>query len=403
MVYAPRTSHPSICSNLVDRLHFLWTTIEQWKVSIALNNNALMTACGFKYRGHDFGWTRNPAYLRGQNLSWFATSTPTDKATDALLITSVNDRYLSLLMRGRDLHFATKEFWNSMFDILGPMICWISSFPIHNHLTFLIPQLGLYHAPHNEPCTACGSLQHEAFRCYKANPRNMYRFPPDEGWPNGSIPEKWLQTYAGTPSPPFPRQTSILYPSRKPPVVRPLLPPSSPQAAVSSALNYPPQYRPPPCPCGPSTSRTTRPPMSDSGSPFTPSPPPDPSTSSFPHPSILMKLCDESQNPTVAGASPPSPPISPTAFIPVSQPEIPQPEILGYLRTLSSLPETSPVTGTSPPPFHRLLPPPLHLLHPSPLRHGSHPWNPDSPPTPPIFPSHTILDPHRVIFHPSLH
>jgi hypothetical protein len=79
---------------LVDRLQFLWTTIEQWKVSLAWNHNALMTACGYIYRGHDFGWIRNLGHLRGQNLSWFMNSTTEYSAIDTPRISSVHDRYL---------------------------------------------------------------------------------------------------------------------------------------------------------------------------------------------------------------------------------------------------------------------------------------------------------------------
>jgi hypothetical protein len=38
---------------LIDRLQFLWQTIEQCKVSLALKHNALMTAYGYTYKGHD--------------------------------------------------------------------------------------------------------------------------------------------------------------------------------------------------------------------------------------------------------------------------------------------------------------------------------------------------------------
>jgi hypothetical protein len=42
--------------SLVERLRFLWRILEQWKVSIAVTYNPLMTACVYMYQGHDFGW-----------------------------------------------------------------------------------------------------------------------------------------------------------------------------------------------------------------------------------------------------------------------------------------------------------------------------------------------------------
>jgi hypothetical protein len=41
---------------LVDHLRFLWRILQQWKVSISVTYNPLMTACGYIYQGHDFGW-----------------------------------------------------------------------------------------------------------------------------------------------------------------------------------------------------------------------------------------------------------------------------------------------------------------------------------------------------------
>jgi hypothetical protein len=39
-----------------DHLEHLWRTLEQWKTSIAVTYNPLMTATGYFYQGHDFGW-----------------------------------------------------------------------------------------------------------------------------------------------------------------------------------------------------------------------------------------------------------------------------------------------------------------------------------------------------------
>jgi hypothetical protein len=144
---------------LVDRLQFLWTTIEQWKVSLAWNYNALLIACGCIYQGHDFGWIRSPAQLRGQNLLWFLNSTADDSVKDTPQVASVQDRYHSLLLRGRDLHIVTAEFRNSMSHIFGPMLSWIPSFPISNR-TFTIPSLHHYHVPKDATCDACSSTNH---------------------------------------------------------------------------------------------------------------------------------------------------------------------------------------------------------------------------------------------------
>jgi hypothetical protein len=42
--------------DLVLRLTLLCTLIENWKVSLAVTYNPLMTALGFTYQGHDFEW-----------------------------------------------------------------------------------------------------------------------------------------------------------------------------------------------------------------------------------------------------------------------------------------------------------------------------------------------------------
>jgi hypothetical protein len=42
--------------DLVQRLALLYTLLENWKVSIAITYNPLMTAMGYTYQGHDFGW-----------------------------------------------------------------------------------------------------------------------------------------------------------------------------------------------------------------------------------------------------------------------------------------------------------------------------------------------------------
>jgi hypothetical protein len=52
---------------LIDRLQFLWKTIEQTKVSLALHNGALMSAFSYTYKGHDSGWS--PGEIYGQDLA----------------------------------------------------------------------------------------------------------------------------------------------------------------------------------------------------------------------------------------------------------------------------------------------------------------------------------------------
>jgi hypothetical protein len=54
--------------SLVDRLKFLWRILEEWKVSNAFTHNPLMTACGYIYQGHDFGWKHCGS--RVQDILW---------------------------------------------------------------------------------------------------------------------------------------------------------------------------------------------------------------------------------------------------------------------------------------------------------------------------------------------
>jgi hypothetical protein len=42
--------------DLVQRLTLLYTLLENWKVSLAITYNPLMTAMGYIYQGHNFGW-----------------------------------------------------------------------------------------------------------------------------------------------------------------------------------------------------------------------------------------------------------------------------------------------------------------------------------------------------------
>jgi hypothetical protein len=55
---------PTATQDLVQRLAFLYTLLENWKVSIATTYNPLMTAMGYEYMGHDYGWSEAPVYRK---------------------------------------------------------------------------------------------------------------------------------------------------------------------------------------------------------------------------------------------------------------------------------------------------------------------------------------------------
>jgi hypothetical protein len=76
----------------------------------------------------------------------------------------------------------------------SPMPCWMPSFDISDP-SLTIPPLPTYHAHNGERCTHCDGHQHEENRCYSKDPRNMYRYPPNKGWPNGAIPELYIRMF----------------------------------------------------------------------------------------------------------------------------------------------------------------------------------------------------------------
>jgi hypothetical protein len=93
----------------------------------------------------------------------------------------------------------TEEFRYAMSHTFGPVLCWIPSFEISDSIDHIPPLLN-YHAPDGHHCAHCNGYLHEAYRCYMKDPRNMYRYPPNKGWPNGDIPVQYLLLYK-TPTP----------------------------------------------------------------------------------------------------------------------------------------------------------------------------------------------------------
>jgi hypothetical protein len=179
---------------LIDRLHFIWKSIEQNKVSLALHHNARMTACGYTYKGHDFGCNREQGTFSKQDQFWYSTATRQDSAIDNPIVPGVNAKYKLLRNLTIQVRHTAKNFRNSMFETFGPMLCWVPPFPIYDILLpFPLLPPSSYQAE-SDPCTECDSKTHDAFRCYKSNLRNTYRYPPNRGWPGGKIPDQLLRS-----------------------------------------------------------------------------------------------------------------------------------------------------------------------------------------------------------------
>jgi hypothetical protein len=179
---------------LIDRLHFIWKSIEQNKVSLALHHNSRMTACGYTYKGHDFGWNRELGRLSQQDQIWYSTSTIKDFVLDDTIVAGVIAKYKLLRDLTIQVRHTTKTFRHFMSKTFGPMLCWAPSFPIYDTLLpFPLLPPSSYQAQ-GEHCIECDSTTHDASRCYISNLRNLYRYPPNAGWPGGKIPEPVLRS-----------------------------------------------------------------------------------------------------------------------------------------------------------------------------------------------------------------
>jgi hypothetical protein len=66
--------------SLVNRLRFLWRILKQWKVSIAVTYNPLMTACGYIYQGHDFGCRHYGGLVH--NILWPQQASTSQEVSD---------------------------------------------------------------------------------------------------------------------------------------------------------------------------------------------------------------------------------------------------------------------------------------------------------------------------------
>ena len=115
---------PTATQDLVQRLAFLYTLLENWKVSIATTYNPLMTAMGCEYLGHDYGWSEAPL-RRGlpdhRDTPWssiYSSSHQLNK--DAVQAKHTYDLYKQLLGHTASLHLTTTEFRRAMSLLSGP-------------------------------------------------------------------------------------------------------------------------------------------------------------------------------------------------------------------------------------------------------------------------------------------
>jgi hypothetical protein len=128
---------------LIDRLHFIWMSIEQSKVSLALHHNARMNACGYIYKGHDFGWNREPGRLSKHDQAWYSTATPQDSTMNDAIVAGFNIKYMHLMDLTMHVRNTTIKFRNSMSRTFGPMPCWLPHFSTYDMRlpSPLLPQL----------------------------------------------------------------------------------------------------------------------------------------------------------------------------------------------------------------------------------------------------------------------
>jgi hypothetical protein len=109
--------------------------------------------------------------------------------------------YRTLLGQSAALTVTTTEFRQAMSLAFGPDPNWALPCNIAQP-SLEIPPLLNYFAPPGEKCSHCNLSFHEEHRCYSKDPRNMYRYPPNDGWSNGIIPPWYIRTY-NKPRPAF--------------------------------------------------------------------------------------------------------------------------------------------------------------------------------------------------------
>jgi hypothetical protein len=90
--------------------------LKNWKVSLAVTYNPLMSAFGYIYRGHDFGWQQ-----LGQSTSWSTIpSIPQQISKDLEDANKVFILYKTLLGQSTALLVTTTESRQAMSYAFGP-------------------------------------------------------------------------------------------------------------------------------------------------------------------------------------------------------------------------------------------------------------------------------------------
>jgi hypothetical protein len=134
-----RSPLPASIQDLVQRIAFLYTLLENWKVSIATTYNPLMTAMGYEYMGHDYGWSEAPVYQKDlstrKNFGQLDLPPGSDSPRssnlrrklhrDADQAKATYDLYKLLLCHTASLHHTTTEFRRAMSLLSGPTTQWI--------------------------------------------------------------------------------------------------------------------------------------------------------------------------------------------------------------------------------------------------------------------------------------
>jgi hypothetical protein len=122
--------------NMKLHLKLLWSIIEHRKVSTAVTSNALMTAVGYIYQGHDIGWRHSgsvPFYWALKDTTIAEVERDNGKARQIFF------KYERLLNHGIALAKVTTTFINSMSIHLGPTLAWVPAFQISVTLNKISP------------------------------------------------------------------------------------------------------------------------------------------------------------------------------------------------------------------------------------------------------------------------
>jgi hypothetical protein len=176
-------------------------------------------------------------------------STPLPLSRDSSDAKRMYNLYKALLEQTASLSFTSTEFRQAMSFGFGPDPHWALPCNIANTPRATPPPLLTYFAPSGITCTHCNLFFHEEHRCYSKDPRNMYRFPPNEGWPNGVIPAWYIRTY-NKPKPAF----NSIFKDKMSSDPRPSIPFQTQRHATSSSSTTsgspspPPPQRAPTCP-----------------------------------------------------------------------------------------------------------------------------------------------------------